>query len=636
MPIWFDATTTMLINPPVIGIPRVELSLIQNLLFNATPDLHFCLYHHTHERYFEVARHELAKYIARHESKDPDYGITVDLTTPADLAPENDIFSPGDVFFTDREKISNLEKIYEIRQRIGIKVILCIHDIIPIKFPHFIPAMLKYFIPYVDNMAGNADHILTVSHNTRMDVIDYLNERNLRVPPISLLHLGCELATSKNEAVETKTIHAEPYIALISTIDRRKNHVVICNAYRILFERGLTNLPQLLFVGRHDQADELLDSIKEDSLISSKVTFLTSVTDSELKNIYQNCLFTVYPSLYEGFGLPIAESLAFGKVCISSNSSSMPEVGGIFADYADPYNATEWANKIADYVENPKKLHRREKSIRLGYKAPKWSDTAEQTMRLANAVQDLPIHQEKNILSIYIPTFERIELRQLLNSIRDQFHEDVEVIVSDNSISGFSENICSEYKFVKYRRTNHNIGADQNIMRGFTSSETKYIWIIGDDDIILPNGIKMVLNAISEKSPDRLILNTPDATVDDFSGTAADLISSLDDKSLLIAATLITANVFRRKIIDYKVVFQHNDSCYLHMWASIPARTVVCIKEPIFQIGIGYPNHFDWVYKSFQEYLDGLTIFLNINRINVAECLSWNYWVARKNSHQVI
>lgn len=367
------------------------MSLIENLIYQQNPELRFCMYHQNNGRYYEMLRPDLIKYIDRNNSIECNYEVTADLSTPGGLAIDDDVFSPGDVYlsvgFSNRRQLSDLGRIYEIRRRIGIKVILCIHDIIPIKFTHYVPSMGETFMPYVDAIAENADHILVDSHSTRMDLLSYLREKKLRVPATSLLHLGCEIAAKKAISTPPPPVCAQPYIALISTVEKRKNHRIICDAYRILIDLGFNDLPQLIFVGQHAHGSgELLDDVKNDSRLCDKIIFLNSVSDIILLHIYQNCLFTVYPSLYEGFGLPIVESLALGKICISSNSSSMPEAGGIFADYADPYNATEWANKILSYLQNPDLLKRREEGIRLGYRAPKWSDTAEQTMRLANEV----------------------------------------------------------------------------------------------------------------------------------------------------------------------------------------------------------------------------------------------------------
>ena len=91
--------------------------------------------------------------------------------------------------------------------------------------------------------------------------------------------------------------------------------------------------------------------------------------------MYQNCLFTLYPSLYEGWGLPIAESLNFNKPCIASSNSSMKEISPL-VDYCDPFNIKQWSEKIKSYVENPSLREKKCKEIKLTYNKTLWSDTA--------------------------------------------------------------------------------------------------------------------------------------------------------------------------------------------------------------------------------------------------------------------
>ena len=75
---------------------------------------------------------------------------------------------------------------------------------------------------------------------------------------------------------------------------------------------------------------------------------LGHANDAELRALYENCEFFVYPSLYEGWGLPVAEALAFGKFVLASDRGSIPEVGGDLVEYIDPWNASAWAEAISD------------------------------------------------------------------------------------------------------------------------------------------------------------------------------------------------------------------------------------------------------------------------------------------------
>jgi hypothetical protein len=110
---------------------------------------------------------------------------------------------------------------------------------------------------------------------------------------------------------------------------------------------------------------------------------MNHVNDAELNLLYKNALFCLYPSLYEGWGLPIGEALAMGKLVIASDKGSIPEVGGSFVHYVEAWNPYAWAEAIIDFVKHPEKIILREKQVLAGYKARKWSDTAQTVKELA-------------------------------------------------------------------------------------------------------------------------------------------------------------------------------------------------------------------------------------------------------------
>jgi glycosyltransferase involved in cell wall biosynthesis len=128
--------------------------------------------------------------------------------------------------------------------------------------------------------------------------------------------------------------------------------------------------------------NELMRDLEQDPEIQGDFILLHNVSDVELSLLYKNCLFTVFPSLYEGWGLPIAESLANGKFCIAGTGSSLPEVGDKFCDYIDPWNVPAWTEILKKYILNPSELYERNELIRQQYVSPRWSDTAEPIKRL--------------------------------------------------------------------------------------------------------------------------------------------------------------------------------------------------------------------------------------------------------------
>lgn len=98
------------------------------------------------------------------------------------------------------------------------------------------------------------------------------------------------------------------------------------------------------------------------------------LSDSELRQAYRSCLFTVFPSLCEGWGLPIAESLIQGKFCVASNRTSIPEVGGDFVDYFDPSDEDEALAKIERLLFDPAYLVTREARLQDEYQPRTWAD----------------------------------------------------------------------------------------------------------------------------------------------------------------------------------------------------------------------------------------------------------------------
>lgn len=100
-------------------------------------------------------------------------------------------------------------------------------------------------------------------------------------------------------------------------------------------------------------------------------------TDSELESLYRGCLFTLFPSLYEGWGLPVTESLALGKPCVASKSTSIPEAGGQLAIYFDPDNLEEAHHVIRAVIEDRPGLARWEQKVMREFRARPWQESAD-------------------------------------------------------------------------------------------------------------------------------------------------------------------------------------------------------------------------------------------------------------------
>jgi glycosyltransferase involved in cell wall biosynthesis len=101
------------------------------------------------------------------------------------------------------------------------------------------------------------------------------------------------------------------------------------------------------------------------------------MSDAQLDWLYTHCMFTVYPSVYEGWGLPVAESLAYGKLCISSNTSSMPEIAGDLIEYFSPYDPAACLALLEKYLDPEVRQHK-EAEIKKNYAPRSWDATFQQ------------------------------------------------------------------------------------------------------------------------------------------------------------------------------------------------------------------------------------------------------------------
>lgn len=304
-------------------------------------------------------------------------------------------FAAGDVYLSmglDWDQ-KDLAYLYAQKRAIGFKTVLFCYDVIPVKLPHLcVGDVAASFAHYFANVAWCADEVLCISECTRNDLQSLLTELGTPQPPQSVIKLGCELATNAttNVSPDVASVLERPYILFVSTIERRKNHETLYRAYTRLLDQGQKDLPLLVFVGMPGWGvQDLMADVRFDYRTRDLIKVLNNVADADLVRLYRHALFTAFPSLYEGWGLPVAESLAAGKFCLASRAASIPEVGGDLIEYVDPWDVPAWAERLSWYIAHPEALAEREARIREAYQPTSWSMCAEEILRHA-ACRALP------------------------------------------------------------------------------------------------------------------------------------------------------------------------------------------------------------------------------------------------------
>ena len=232
-----------------------------------------------------------------------------------------------------------------------IKRLTVIHDLTPVIMPHFhrFPSQLlqRTFLPFI---LSRADHVITNSAYTLSDIVQYYPDTKDK---ITAIHLGKEaiFKPKKDPSVLKKYHIHSPYFLFVGTIEPRKNLMTLLKAYEKFRENSAQN-HQLVLVGKLGwQSNDVLKAIDQ-SPFKGDIIRAGYVDRVDLPVLYSMTEAFIYPSFYEGFGLPVLEAMACGAPCIVSNISSLPEVGGDAALYFDPQEFNGLLKQINNIVHD--------------------------------------------------------------------------------------------------------------------------------------------------------------------------------------------------------------------------------------------------------------------------------------------
>ena len=262
----------------------------------------------------------------------------------------------------------------------GVKIAQVSYDMLPIVTPQYSNHSTEPMIDYTERTFPVSDVIFSISEHTKMDIEQWLKSRELDVPDIKVFRLGDDFkkikANQPKRFEDTSPIKKKQYILCVGTIELRKNHAILYYVYRLAAARGIT-LPPLVVVGRKGwQGEGVYDLMTKDPEVNQYISVLTDTSDEELSWLYENAKYTIYPSFYEGWGLPVAESISHGVPVLASNTSSIPEIAGDLVEYLDPISAEDVLSKI-QYMENEKNLKESIEKIKR-YRPTTWDDTFQQ------------------------------------------------------------------------------------------------------------------------------------------------------------------------------------------------------------------------------------------------------------------
>ncbi|MGB9366395.1 MAG: glycosyltransferase family 1 protein [Xanthobacteraceae bacterium] len=257
-----------------------------------------------------------------------------------------------------------------------------VYDIIPVLLPHLIvPELSSVLAKYFSELVWLADCTICISETTRRDWMRYCHQRRPDAGPAYVFPLGSDLPTVENTAQVDlpETLRDKRFALFVSTIEARKNHRMLYEAWDRCIRSKMIDpeRDRLVFVGRHGWGvNDLMRELSANPATRDTLIVLNHVPDVLLRLLYQRCSFVVFPSLYEGYGLPLAEALAYGKPCISSSEGSLAEIGGDLILRIDPKDTTSWADSIAHHMRSPQELDKMAARIRAEYRPVTWEQAA--------------------------------------------------------------------------------------------------------------------------------------------------------------------------------------------------------------------------------------------------------------------
>ncbi len=278
---------------------------------------------------------------------------------------------------------------YSVPLRYPGKLVFTMHDLTFITHPEHHALFNKiHCLKGIIKAACFADKIIAVSNCTKRDIVEYLGipEEKIQVIYLAADHkLKSERSTQNLEYLSNKFEIHKSYILCVATIEPRKNMKRLIQAYTTLPET-LKDKYLLVIAGGTGWLNSDIYSFVKEQKLEQRIKFLGYVDEPDLPILYSCCDVFVYPSLYEGFGLPVLEAMTCDVPVITSKVSSLPEVAGDAAVFVNPHDINSIRDALVEVlIDKNRNLDLRKKGVERS-KGFSWAKTAKETLTLYETV----------------------------------------------------------------------------------------------------------------------------------------------------------------------------------------------------------------------------------------------------------
>ena len=279
---------------------------------------------------------------------------------------------------------------YVLPMVVPCKAVVTIHDIIHLLYPEFLPSRLAFFYAQrmIRSSLARASRVISVSQSTRSDLLRYFDVDGRK---IEVVYNGVDTAFHRRLPPEeiAQRLAAlgvrRPYVLFVGNPKPHKNLDNVIQAFaKALSIHDFEG--ELVCVGGEPQADLRIRHRAEAAGVGARLRLLGTVADDALPAIYQGATLFAYPTLYEGFGLPVVEAMASGVPVITSNTSALREIGEGYAQLVNPLDVEALARAIAHLMADPE---HRKSLVELGRRRARefnWERAARRTLAIYRSV----------------------------------------------------------------------------------------------------------------------------------------------------------------------------------------------------------------------------------------------------------
>ena len=310
--------------------------------------------------------------------------------------------------WTQREKPAVLHVQYTAPLACPVPYVVSVHDVSFLEHPEYFPKSRALQLRWtVDRTVRSAEKIVTGSEFSRDSILRAYGIAPSKVVVVPNaagqgfrpLHLDNAL-----DWVRTRFQVPAPFILTVGDLQPRKNHIGLIQAFAKMVQAFPNLRHRLVLAGKQTWfAPRVVEAAKQ-SGVADRIKFLGFVSDEDLLHLYNACELFVFPSFYEGFGLPILEAMACGRAVTCSNTSAMPEVADGAAILFDPHSTSEMTRAMADLLRDPELRSRME---RLGQQRStnfNWQKTAQQTLEVYYEVAERTMRKQRDRAPATIPS----------------------------------------------------------------------------------------------------------------------------------------------------------------------------------------------------------------------------------------